>query len=263
MYFFASRRFARDFRATPLASVTRTQAREWALAHRWAKPAISAMYNDAVREGLIQASPFAELRLPSSRGRRDLEPLAPEQVERLGEVAFAVHGPDYGRVFRALVLFSAWVGLRPGELFALEWKDLQDCTVTIRRCASQLGTLSPPKNGHARTVAYPRRARDAVDAMGARAGDGWVFQGAHGQQLRYWSFLRDWMPVRAAFGRPHMHFYELRHFCASRLMAAGVAPKVIAMQLGHRDGGTLVMSTYGHLYPEQALAQVRAAIDIE
>ena len=43
-----------------------------------------------------------------------------------------------------------------------------------------------------------------------------------------------------------MAFYELRHFCATHLLELGVSHADVAVQLGHTDGGALVMSTYGH-----------------
>ena len=64
--------------------------------------------------------------------------------------------------------------------------------------------------------------------------------GSQEQPLYYWN------PVRAAFGRPGMDFYELRHFCATHLLELGVSHADVAVQLGHTDGGALVMSTYGH-----------------
>jgi hypothetical protein len=52
--------------------------------------------------------------------------------------------------------------------------------------------------------------------------------------------------VRAAFGRPTMALHELCHFCATYFLELGLAPADVAVQLGHTDGGALVMSTYGH-----------------
>ena len=69
------------------------------------------------------------------------------------------------------------------------------------------------------------------------------------------SLLYYWNPVRAAFGRPGMDFYELRHFCATHLLELGVSHADVAMQLGHTDGGALVMSTYGH--PSEDCARER------
>jgi integrase len=52
-----------------------------------------------------------------------------------------------------------------------------------------------------------------------------------------------------------MHFYELRHFCAIHLLELGLSHADVAIQLGHTDGGALVMSTYGH--PSEQVARER------
>jgi len=56
-----------------------------------------------------------------------------------------------------------------------------------------------------------------------------------------------------------MDFYELRHFCATELLRLGVSHADVAVQLGHRDGGALVMSTYGHPSDDAARERLRAA----
>jgi integrase len=70
-----------------------------------------------------------------------------------------------------------------------------------------------------------------------------------------------WNPVRAVFGRPRMALHELRHFCATYLLELGLAPADVAVQLGHTDGGALVMSTYGHPSDRAAPARIAAAMD--
>jgi integrase len=56
-----------------------------------------------------------------------------------------------------------------------------------------------------------------------------------------------------------MHFYELRHFCATHLLELGVSHADVAVQLGHRDGGSLVMSTYGHPSEQAARERLKRA----
>ena len=43
-------------------------------------------------------------------------------------------------------------------------------------------------------------------------------------------------------------FHDLRHTCASLMIAAGANPLEVAAQLGHKDA-RLVLQRYGHLYP--------------
>jgi hypothetical protein len=57
---------------------------------------------------------------------------------------------------------------------------------------------------------------------------------------RYWSWLRK------LANRPGLDFYELRHCAATMLLERGATSWDVAQQLGHTDGGQLVMELYGH-----------------
>ena len=100
-------------------------ARGWALRRPQSNVrVVRAMFNDAINDGLHPGpNPFANLRLEQSRGRKDLIALTDGRADELGQRALGVHG-EFGPVFRAMVIFSAYVGLRPGELFALERGDV-------------------------------------------------------------------------------------------------------------------------------------------
>ena len=80
---------------------------------------------------------------------------------------------------------------------------------------------------------------------------------------QFWSgtLVYYWHPVRAAAARPAMDFYELRHYCATRLLEAGISDADVAVQLGHTDGGELVRKVYGHPTARRALENVREALD--
>jgi integrase len=56
-----------------------------------------------------------------------------------------------------------------------------------------------------------------------------------------------------------MDYYELRHFCATHLLDLGVSHADVAVQLGHTDGGALVMSTYGHPSEDAARSRLKMA----
>jgi integrase len=61
----------------------------------------------------------------------------------------------------------------------------------------------------------------------------------------------------AAVGLPRQRFHDLRHTCASLLLAQGVAPRVVMEALGHSQI-SLTMNTYSHVIPELG----RAAADL-
>jgi len=58
---------------------------------------------------------------------------------------------------------------------------------------------------------------------------------------------RAFKPAARATGMPELTFHDLRHSGASLMIAAGCQVKVIAEQIGHADGGALVLKRYGHL----------------
>ena len=52
-------------------------------------------------------------------------------------------------------------------------------------------------------------------------------------------------PLEGRGGRD-LDLYKLRHDAATMLLERGVSPADVAVQLGHTDGGALVMARYGH-----------------
>ena len=57
---------------------------------------------------------------------------------------------------------------------------------------------------------------------------------------------------------PPLDLYELRHACAT-LLERGLSPADVALQLGHSDGGRLVMQLYGHPDEDRARDRLKMA----
>jgi integrase len=259
-YRYALKAFAEEFSRVRLSEFDRLTARSWALrAPQSNVRVVRAMFNDAINDGLHPGpNPFSTLRLEQSRGRKDLVALTVGELDELAATALKVHG-EFGPIFRAMILFSAYVGLRPGELFALERSDVGRDEVAIRHNLDGTGTIKVPKNGQERIVVLPPPAREALGDVPARIDVPWLFVTPRSRRFSKSSLYYYWNPVRAAFGRPGMDYYELRHFCATHLLDLGVSHADVAVQLGHTDGGALVMSTYGHPTEEGARARVKMA----
>lgn len=235
---------------------------------RWTIGGLRAMFSDARRAGLIERNPFLGLGLSTGPGRKNIKVLTLGQVLELGDAAAATWGSDgYGQVWRALVLWQAFVGTRPAEAYGLVRSDLDVAAaeVEIRRQRTpytprdaELDQLPLPKNGQTRRVVIPPLALDAVQGLprpldpsaplfGTRRG-----RPLSGQVQHYY-----WHPIRSAFGNPSLDLYELRHFCASYMLNdLDLHAEDVAAQLGHTDGGVLVQRLYGH--PSTELARKRA-----
>lgn len=257
-------RFAEHYGRRRIDSITVEEARTWAVQYRSQAPALRAMFNDARKLGLVRHNPFSALGLPTPKRGRNLpdEWLTSHDVDLLAKAAERAHG-EYGPVMATMVTFAAYTGVRPGELFALEWDDLAGSSIYVRRKAdSRTRTIVPyTKNGRVREIVYPSIARRAVEAMPRMYEQQTVFVAPQGGRIWAPHFNWLWNPVRVAFDRPQMHFYELRHFCATYLLELGLAPSDVAVQLGHTDNGKLVMDTYGHPSERAARARILAALD--
>jgi integrase len=150
--------------------------------------------------------------------------------------------------------------MRPAELYALRWSDLDlksnEVSVT-RQYSPKSRKFELPKNGKPRSIVLTGPARGALMEMPRPIDpDTLIFRGGRGGALTGRTQHYYWNPVRCVFGRPSMTLYELRHFCGSWLLNdLELPPQDVAHQLGHTDGGALVMSLYGH--PSERLARER------
>lgn len=255
-----ARRFAADFADVKLTDVDRPTARAWALKHYSDLQAVRAMFGDALRDGLVDINPFANLRLPGSRGRKNIVALTESELDALADLALdpRMELGEYAPEYRAMVLFAGYVGVRPGELYALRRDDLHGDEATVRRAySSHTHEVTETKTGCARTVLVPPPAQDALDQVRAHS-SGLLFVTPTDKQWTASLHHRYWTRLRLIANRPGFDFYELRHACATFLLERGATPWQVAQQLGHKDGGQLVMETYGHPNEANMRGQLRA-----
>jgi integrase len=152
------KQFAEHFGPTPLGEVERFSARTWALSvPRYVSRTVRTMYEDARNVGLVDHNPFSNLRLPAVERTEQIKAPSLDEYRRILE-ACRVLGP-YGAEFRPMVQFSAWTGVRAGELQALKWEDIGTDSVRIRRARKRDGIEKKPKNGREREIALLPPAR--------------------------------------------------------------------------------------------------------
>lgn len=229
---------------TRLADLGRRDIREWRaeIIRAGATPhtanvavrVLSAALGAAVEDEVIRANPCVGLRqLPVKR--RDRDPATLREVEG---IRAAMTRP----VDRLVVSLMAYAGLRPGEVRALEWRDVTGDAVTVRRGQRVSGGT---KTGSVRVVpVIPALLGDlvAVDREGALVcpigdWDNWA--------------ARVYRPARDTVGATCPP-YALRHTFASLLIAEGRGVHEVARLLGHANPA-LTLSTYGHLFDQAQL----------
>jgi integrase len=159
--------------------------------------------------------------------------------------------PEYvARVVPVAVLTM----LRRGEVFSLRDADVDFETGSIavfaqRQDGQRVATKT--RAGRRRVDVGPQVVRLLREQQLARAPnrDGYLFPTRAGTPFDADNFMsRVFKPAARAAGIPELTFHDLRHTGASLMIAAGCHVKVIAEQMGHSDGGGLVLKRYGHLY---------------
>ncbi|HEY4725823.1 MAG TPA: tyrosine-type recombinase/integrase, partial [Actinomycetota bacterium] len=79
-----------------------------------------------------------------------------------------------------------------------------------------------------------------------------VFPAPLGGPLRPHTWIKSFFkPAVRAAGLPEdLRLYDLRHTCASLLIAQGASVKAVQAQLGHATA-SITLDTYGHLFPDE------------
>jgi integrase len=138
--------------------------------------------------------------------------------------------------------------------------------VTVARARKDDGSYGKPKNGLEREVPFIEPAR-VLDQVPRREDCPFVFHTPRGVPLKkgnlnyLWNRVRDnsgTSAERMAASMPTITFHGLRHFCATQLLERGSSPWDVSVQLGHEDGGALVMARYGHPSKEAARQRLLA-----
>jgi integrase len=233
------------------------------------------MFNEAVDKHGLPSNPFRGLGY-KSRGRADITPLTEDEVETIAQIAERAH-PTKPH-FPALIRVAAWAGLRPGELSALEWTevDLHRGVIHVEWSRRNDGSRYPVKNKINRVVPLAEQAADALRGLPRERAE--VFLTHTGLPLRPNAIRHYWEPVRTAFtdALPMTHWlvrrlrhkpddkldvYELRHFWGSLLADRGLSARDIAAVMGNSP--RVCEDTYIHLHEDRVQERVRQALNVE
>lgn len=217
---------------------------------------------------LVESNPFSNLRLPALEKTEEIHSPSLAEYRRLLDACTVLGG--HGGEFRAMIQFAAWTGIRAGELHAVQWDDIDEDYLWVRRSRKTDGSIGRPKNGRERKIVLlpPARVLDDVP----RRADPFIFHTAQGEPLQKGNHHYGWRAVRAgsgiradreANGLPDIRWHDLRHFCATQLLELGLDHFAVSVQLGHEDGGALVMSRYGHPSKDAARRRLLAAFQLE
>jgi integrase len=229
--------------------------------------------NDALKWGLISRNAAALVDLPRAP-RPEIQTLDSKQARAF---LAAAKKNRLGPLFTT----ALGVGLRLGEALALGWEDvdLKARTLRVRRALQRIeGTLrfvEPKSERSRRMVNLPEfaitvltRHRVAQKKERLKAGAEWlenglVFTSTIGTALDERNVRREFKAILDVAKLPAMRVHDLRHTCASLLLAQGVHPRVVMETLGHSQI-SITMDTYSHVMPAlniEAAQKMNAALN--
>jgi len=190
---------------------------------------LSRLLRYAIENGV--ASP------PSVRLRCKIAGLAPETVSvPLDQVKGLLDAAE-DDVYRVAVLLAVEAGLRAGEIRGLQWGDIRDGQITVRRALDkQSGEVIAPKHDKIRVVPLSPRLESALDTLPRRGI--WVVSRPDGSAVPYSPGLLTaiaGMYERAELDAPPSPIHCLRHTFGTTMAAAGVPLPVLQELMGHAD----------------------------
>ncbi|MCT1619302.1 tyrosine-type recombinase/integrase [Janibacter hoylei] len=228
---------------------------------------LRSMLADAERDQLIHRNVAALVKGP----RVEREEVVPWTADEAGQFLASLEGHR----LRPLFAVGVALGLRKGELLALRWQDvdLDRGVMRVRATVQRLGkgvglvTGSPKTARSRRTLPLPQVLVDALrehrDAQELERKEttswhdaGLVFTTSKGTMIEPRNLNRFLDEAIARAGLRRIRFHDLRHTCASLLLAQGVSPRVVMEVLGHSQ-----MSMTTDLYGHVMLSSLRSAAD--
>jgi integrase len=213
----------------------------------------------AVRIGNISTDPTIGIEKPQHE-RKEVFPFSAEDVKSLLTIT-------KGTRWHAMVMLAVTSGMRQGELFGLEWSnvDLKAGGLRIVQAAAEVRgkvTIRKPKTkSSVRVIELPKAVIGALHDHRAimlkegHAANKLVFPAPEGGLMSRSTFRhRYWLPMLTKAKLKARGFHHTRHSYATIALGAGVPVHVVCKVLGHAKPST-TLDIYAHvLQAHQAAA---------
>lgn len=207
---------------------------------------LSSAMTRARRWGWIATNPARDA-MPPAEPKIETVTLTSDEARR-----FIVEADAVSDSFGMFVRLAAIVGARRGELLALQWRDLNDNDLRIRRSISMTKrsglVVDEVKTGSkgVRTIALPPALVEMLHAHRVRQAEGALAAGIR-LPASGWMFTHDyanpWYPTTPSHWAREacamaglddtIQLRHLRNFVATEMLDAGYSVKQTAARLGH------------------------------
>lgn len=144
---------------------------------------------------------------------------------------------------RNFIKFGFWTGMRIGEIFALEWSDIdfKREIISITKAASTHGFIKQPKTkAGIRNLEMTSQAKEALKEQFKITGKdphGRIFKSpVHNRPwIKNSAFREYWEDVLAKAGIEYRNPYQMRHTFISYMLSIGNNPMVLYRMVGHSN----------------------------
>ncbi|WP_162612869.1 site-specific integrase [Lachnoclostridium sp. An14] len=180
--------------------------------------------------------------------RTEVRAFRPEEV-------YALLGCDAPQWVKDAIVIAFRTGMRPGEIFALKWGDINldagyiSVQRAISRASSKAKETKTPSG--TRRIDIDSKLTAYLMGMELRGLSEYVFPGTPQGKYKYripWNIAQIIKGMCREVGIPERNFYSLRHTHATVLMELGIHPKIVQERLGH-SSIRITMDTYSHVSP--------------
>ena len=208
---------------------------------------LRTILNKAIRWDVISVNPATKVDLPEHE-ETNMVILNPDQVLKLIS--------SCGIRDRCILSLAAFAGLRSGELFGLQWNDIDfdKNTITLNRQWTHRRIEEKLKSKKSKTE-FPMVKDLAVYLKEWRLlsqGESWIFP-ARGDtyplDINYW-IKKTFKRLLRENNLPEVKPHSLRHFFASAIIHSGVSAED-TQELMRHSSYNITMSFYRHLFPGQ------------
>lgn len=216
---------------------------------------LNAVLNTAMLDGLIARNPVSSIEKPKT-GKKEIDPFTADEAERISAHLYATSN-ERNRVYAAYFEFAFYTGMRPAEIMALRWSEVDTAKRTARVCrvVAERTVHERVKNKRPRTVLLNPRALHALEvAAEIRAArrqqklafpeSPYVFPPVKTHEFIQESSVtsKHFKQALRELGVRDRPQYNCRHTYATVCLMAGMNPAFIASQLGHSV--QMLLSTY-------------------
>ena len=183
-------------------------------------------------DGLIESNPAGRIRNVKAQ-KPQPDPFTLAEVELILQHMASKYHAQIFNYFE----FAFFSGLRTSELIELQWGDIEDKVVIVRRARVE-GESKGTKTSQVRIVELNERAKLAITKQQAhtKLAAGHVFMNPFTGEP--WNDQRSqskiyWVPALKALKLHQRKAYQTRHTFATLMLMAGANPMWVARQLGH------------------------------